>query len=97
MSTVYTTEMHYCGEVVRDALVELLKKPVVRPVVSGVERVVLSDALSGESAYGKVRNVIAGDGMFDAIVEIGVWDKEILPACIVLDLNAAIDAMLSEL
>lgn len=73
----------------------LVRNPVMRSVIGGVERVVLSDAMSGGNALGKVRNVRAGDGVFDAIVEMGISQTERSAMRIIHDVNGAIDAVLS--
>lgn len=74
----------------------LVKDRVKKHVVGSLEGGVLSDAFSGGSATVKRRSVRAGDGLFEAIFDMGVCDKHISEVDVLFDVKAVIDSCLVE-
>lgn len=72
----------------------LIKNAVLRGLVGGIERVILSDKNAGPGAKGKVQTVRAGDPIFDVVVEMGVVKGDPTACRVTRDTGKAVDAVL---
>lgn len=76
-------------------LLSIVKNLALRPLVGGVERVTVSDANCKDNLASKVRNVRAGDAVFDVVVEMGIMEGDNTALRIVHDVNEAVDAIVA--
>lgn len=73
----------------------LLRNSLLKGLLGGTERVIMSDRFSGKDAREKVRTMRASDAVFKIVVEMGVLKDDPTACRVIRDAERATDAVLA--